>query len=148
MRAQFEVGWEDIDYARVLYYARYYTFVDRAFSQWMHRHDLYYRKMHEEWSVATPIVTSHCRYRGPLRLEDRLEVRLELADLTRRGYRLNFQIYRVADNFCVAEGYTEHRFVDPVARRPCEPPVPLYAALEAMAAESAGNLADAPRAPA
>lgn len=147
MRAQFEVGWEDVDYARVLYYARYYFFVDRAFSAWMHTHGLYYRTMHEEWSVATPIVTSHCRYRGPLRLEDRLEARLQLDNLTQRGYRIDFHLIRLPDNVLVAEGYTEHRFVNPAERRPCEPPAPLYAALEAMVAESAGNLAPAePRA--
>ena len=144
MRAQFEVGWEDVDYARVLYYARYYFFVDRGFSMWMHQHGLYYRKMHEEWSVATPIVTSHCRYRGPLRLEDRVEVRLALTDLTRRGYRVNFHLLRLPDAVLVGEGYTEHRFVDPSVRRPCEPPAPLYSALEAMAAESADNLTGEP----
>jgi acyl-CoA thioester hydrolase len=100
--------------------------------------------MHEQWSVATPIVTSHCRYRGPLRLEDRVEVRLELTDVTRRGYRINFHMIRQPDDVRVAEGYTEHRFVDPAVRRPCEPPEPLYAALQAMAAESAGNLAVEP----
>jgi YbgC/YbaW family acyl-CoA thioester hydrolase len=141
MRAQFEVGWEDVDYARVLYYARYYFFVDRAFSAWMHTHELYYRRMHEEWSVATPIVTSHCHYRGPLRLEDRLEVRLALDDLTERGYRINFQLIRLPEDALVAEGYTEHRFVDPAVRRPCAPPPPLSAVLEAMVAESQGNLA-------
>ena len=141
MRAEFEVGWEDVDFARVLYYARYYLFVDRGFSAWMHAHGLYYRKMHEEWSVATPIVTSHCRYRGPLRLEDRLEVRLELDNLTQRGYRINFHLIRLPDAALVAEGHTEHRFVDPSIRRPCEPPGALYAALQAMAAESQGNLA-------
>ena len=145
MRAQFEVGWEDVDYARVLYYARYYFFVDRAFSAWMHTHGLYYRKMHEEWSVATPIVTSHCRYRGPLRLEDRLEVRLELDNLTHRGYRINFHLIRLPDDVLVAEGYTEHRFVDPSVRRPCDAPAPLYAALEAMVAESRDNLASSER---
>jgi acyl-CoA thioester hydrolase len=140
MRAQYEIGWEDVDFARVLYYARYYTFSDRAFSAWMHQHGLYYTRMHEEWDVATPIVTSHCRYRGPLRLEDRVEVRLELSDLSRRGYRINFHMIRVSDDVRVAEGYTEHRFVAPGIRRPCEPPEPLYAALQAMVAESAGNL--------
>jgi acyl-CoA thioester hydrolase len=144
MRAEYEIGWEDVDYARVLYYARYYILVDRAFIAWMHRHDLYYRRMHEEWSVATPIVTSHCRYRGPLRLEDRAEVRLKLTDLTRRGYRINFHLIRQPDDVRVADGYTEHRFVDPAIRRPCEPPEPLYNALAAMVAESAGHLAEPP----
>ena len=141
MRAQFEVGWEDVDYARVLYYARYYLFVDRGFSAWMHTHGLHYRTMHEEWSVATPIVTSHCGYRGPLRLEDRLEVRLALDNLTQRGYRINFHLLRLPEEALVAEGYTEHRFVDPAIRRPCEPPEALYTALQAMATESQGNLA-------
>ncbi len=147
MRAQYEIGWEDVDFARVLYYARYYTFVDRAFTAWMHEHNVYYRQMHEEWSVATPIVTSHCRYRGPLRLEDRLEVRLELNELTARGYRIDFHVIRLPDDVRVAEGYTEHRFVDPALRRPTEPLALFYAALQAMVAESAGNLREEQPAP-
>jgi acyl-CoA thioester hydrolase len=146
MRAQFEIGFDDVDFARVLYYARYYSFVERGFAAWLHGHGLYFRELYTERHVAMPIVTSHCRYRGPLRLEDRLEVRLELSDLTRRGYRLDFHIVRLPDEARVAEGYQEHRFVDPERRRPTEPPDALYAALQAMAEESAGHLA-APEAP-
>ena len=139
MRAQFEIGFSDVDYARVLYFARYYDYVERAFAAWLHALGLYWRDLHTEWRVATPIVNSQCRYRGPLRLEDHFEVRLELADLTRRGFRLNFQTVRLHDEFLVAEGYLDHRFVDPVERRPTEPPEQIMRALEAMAAESAGQ---------
>ena len=143
MRAQFEISFHDVDFARVLYYARYYFFVDRAFAAWMHSKGLYYRDLYTQHRVATPIVTSHCRYRGPLRLEDGLEVRLELVDLTRRGFRINFHIIRLPDEMRVAEGYQEHRFVDPEVRRPTEPPDQLYATFEAMVAESAGHLGSA-----
>jgi acyl-CoA thioester hydrolase len=144
MRAQFEIDFDDVDFARVLYYARYYHFVDRSFAAWLHRRGLYYRDLYTQWRVAMPIVVSHCRYRGPLRLEDRFEVRLELTDVTRRGFRLNFHILRLPEEALVAEGYQEHRFVDPEQRRPTEPPAQLYTALEAMAAESAGHLAAPP----
>lgn len=142
MRAQFEIGFSDVDYARVLYFARYYDYVERAFAAWLHAAGWYWRDLHTEAHVATPIVLSHCRYRGPLRLEDRFEVRLELTELTPRGFRLNFHVIRLHDDYLVAEGYTDHRFVDPVERRPTTPPERFYQSLQAMAAESAGHLGD------
>ncbi|HLI27818.1 MAG TPA: thioesterase family protein [Chloroflexota bacterium] len=146
MRAQFEIGFADVDYARVLYFARYYDFVGRAFAAWLHARGWYFRDLHTQWQIATPIVESHCRYRGPLRLEDRCEVRLALTDLSPRGFRLAFHIVRLPDEARVAEGYTDHRFVDPTERRPAAPPSEFYRALEAMAAESAGHLATPPSA--
>ena len=143
MRAQYEIGFSDVDFARVLYFARYYDFVERAFGAWLHAGGWYWRDLHTEWRVATPIVVSHCNYRGPLRLEDRFEVRLELTDLTQRGFRLNFHIIRLNDDFLVGEGYTAHRFVDPLERRPTAPPLELMRALEDMAAQSAGHLSGA-----
>ncbi len=144
MRAQFEIGFADVDYARVLYFARYYDFVERAFAAWLHARGWYMRDLHTEWHIATPIVQSHCRYRGPLRLEDRFEVRLELTNLSPRGFRVAFHVVRLHDEFRVAEGYTDHRFVDPQERRPAEPPEAFYRVLEAMAAESAGHLGELP----
>jgi acyl-CoA thioester hydrolase len=141
MRARFEIGFRDVDFARVLYFARYYTYVDRTWTEWLHQYGLRLRDLYTTGRVAMPIVTSHCRYRGPLRLEDELEVRLELHELTTRGFQLDFHHVRVDDAFRVAEGYTQHRFVDPEARRPTEPPPALYDVLERMAAESAGHLA-------
>ena len=87
-----------------------------------------------------PIVASHCRYRGPLRLEDGLEVRLELRELTTR-VQARLPPHPRGGRLRVAEGYTQRRFVDPDARRPTEPPAARYDVLERMAAESVGHLA-------
>jgi acyl-CoA thioester hydrolase len=140
MRARYEIGFDDVDFARVLNYARYYTYVDRTWVAWLHEHGVVLRELYTTGGLAFPIVTSHCRYRGPLRLEDTLETRLELTEVTSRGFRLNFHIVRVHDDTLVAEGYQLHRFVDPERRRPTEPSPELSALLERMAADSAGHL--------
>ena len=146
MRSRYEIGFDDVDFARVLNYARYYGYVDRAWTAWLHQHGVVLRELYTTGHTAMPIVKSHCRYRGPLRLEDVLEVRLELRDLNSRGFQIDFHIVRVHDDFRVAEGYQQHRFVDPERRRPTEPPAELYATLERMVVESAGHLADESRA--
>ena len=58
MRAQFEIGFDDVDFARVLYYARYYSFVERGFAAWLHGHQIYHRVLYHDLHVALPIVTS------------------------------------------------------------------------------------------
>jgi acyl-CoA thioester hydrolase len=141
MRAQYEIGFDDVDYARVLYHARYYSWVDRTLITWFHEHGLSYRDLSMDLHVSIPIQTSHCRYRGPLQFEDRFEVRLAIEGLSQRGFRLSFHVVRLADDFVVAEGYEDRRFVDFERRRPADPPEALYALLETMASESAGNLA-------
>ena len=45
--------------------------------------------------------------------------------------------------YLVGEGYTAHRFVDPLERRPTAPPPELMRALEDMAAQSTGHLSGA-----
>jgi acyl-CoA thioesterase FadM len=140
MRYRYEVSFFDVDYARVLFFGRYYDFVQRANDVWMHQYGLYYQQLFAE-QVGTPIATSFCRYLGPVYVEETIEVTLGVKDASPRGFLLVFEISKPADGSRVAWGYIKRRFVN-AERRASDAPPYVVAAYEAMAAESRAFVAD------
>lgn len=108
---QYRVSFSEVDYARVLFFGRYYYVVNRGFEEWMHQHGLYYLDLVPNHNVRIPIVASYCRYLRPAYMDDVLEVHLGVKDLTPRGFRMPFAFYRQGDERLLAWGYLERRFV-------------------------------------
>ena len=135
MLYEYQVSFFDVDYARVLYFARFYDVVQRGADEWMHRHGLYYRELFAVHHLGTPISASFCRYLGPVHLEDVIQVNLGVKDPSPRGFTLVFDVCKQFEGNRVAWGYLERRFVDP-DRRAREAPEHVVAAYRAMAEES------------
>ncbi|SRR5581483_2443792 len=140
MRYRYEVSFFDVDYARVLFFGRYYDVVQRANDVWMHQHGLYYQQLFAE-QVGTPIAASFCRYLGPVYVEETIEVTLGVKDPSPRGFVLVFEITKLADGSRVAWGYIQRRFVN-AERKAADAPPHVVAAYEAMAAESRAFVAE------
>ncbi len=97
---------------------------------------LYYRELVGARGIGLPIVEAHCRYTAPLGLEDVVEVRLALNEVTRRGFRIGFEMARRADGARVAHGHVVRRFIDLASKAPTEIDDDLLRTLHAMAHES------------
>ncbi len=134
MRFRYQVAFFDVDYARVLFFARHYEFVQRANDAWMQEHGLRYPQLFAE-AVGTPIAASFCRYVGPVYVAETIEVTLGVKEPSPRGFLLVFEIAKPADGRRVAWGYIERRFVG-ADRKAADAPPHVVAAYEAMAAES------------
>lgn len=132
---QYQLSFSDVDFARVLFFGRYYDVANRAWEHWLHRYGIYVRELHGQHDLRVPIVASFCRYLGPLYLEDVAEVHLGLKDLSPRGVTQAFVFYRQGQERPVAWGYVERRFVTGDGK-PREAPELILRALETMAAES------------
>jgi acyl-CoA thioesterase FadM len=134
MRFEYQVAFHDVDYARVLFFARFYEVVQRANDDWMRQHGLSYQRLFGE-AVGTPIAASFCRYVGPVYVEDTLVVTLGVWAPSPRGFWLVFDIWKAAPKQRVAWGYIQRRFVD-AERRAHDAPPHVVARYAAMAAES------------
>lgn len=108
---QYQIAFSDVDFARVLFFGRYYEIVNRAAEQWFHQYDILVRDLATVHDLRLPIVASHCRYLGPLTLEDVVDVHLGVKDLTERGFTLAFIMLRQGEERAAAWGYLERRFV-------------------------------------
>ena len=86
--------------------------------------------------IGLPIVEAHCRHSAPLGLEDVVEVRLAPSDVTRRGFRIGFDMARRADCVRVAQGHVLRRFIDLASKEPMEIDDDLLRIFHAMTHES------------
>lgn len=130
------VGFEDIDFARMAFYGHYFSWIEKAMEQWFHAKGLYYRELVGERGIGVPIVEAHCRYTAPVQVEDVLEVRVALREVTRRGFRIEFDMIRQGDDVRVADGYLVRRFARIGRREPIEIPDDLLEIFQAMERES------------
>jgi acyl-CoA thioesterase FadM len=90
-----------------------------------------------EHGFGLAIVNAQCRYLAPVHLEQTVEIRLAVRDLTPRGFTTPFEIARQADGVLAAFGSISRRVIDVKRVRGASLPDKLYAILEEMRAESA-----------
>lgn len=127
--------WEDIDFARVIFYPRALFFVERAFGEWVLRQGTSWRELIVEKGFGFPAQSVHVDYVAPIRLHERLEVRLTIEDLTPRGFRLAFKILRKENQTLCCHGYVKRRFIQTEAFKGIELPEPFYGLFQKMASE-------------
>lgn len=127
--------WEDIDYAGVMFYPRALTFVERGFGAWMIREGTSWRELIVEQRLGFPAQGVQIDYVSPIRLHDRIQVHLEIADLTRKGFRLTFKIFRTEDQTLCCHGHVKRRFINQDAFKGIDLPDPVYGLFQKMMGE-------------
>jgi YbgC/YbaW family acyl-CoA thioester hydrolase len=130
------VRFADVDFARIPFYGRYFTWVDRAWEQALNEHGIWFAEMVGKRGIGLPIVEAVSRYRRPLGLDDEFAVDLRVCDLSRRGLTTEFRFRRTrdADGEPASDGHIRRRFVDMEAFRPTELPDDLHASFARVAA--------------
>lgn len=93
--ARLPVRFADIDWARVVYFARYFDFAHRCFEDFFNEHlKTPYASVLADRRIGFPIVHSEADFFGPLRLGDTARVVMEVTRLTKRSVTSRFVIYR------------------------------------------------------
>ena len=88
------VYYEDTDAAQIVYYANYLRFAERGRTEFLRHVDLNHREMKERDGVDWAIRRCEVDYMSPARLEDSLEVRTSVAEVTGASLTMAQEIYR------------------------------------------------------
>lgn len=96
------VYWEDTDAAGIVFYANYLKFFERARTEWLRAKGFEQEKLRTERSLGFVVTRTEMRYRAPARLDDTLEVTVELTRLGTASLQLAQAAWR-AGELC-AEG--------------------------------------------
>lgn len=92
---QFPVRFAEVDYARVVYFARYFDFAHRCFEDFFNVHaGIPYATVLGEKNVGFPIVHSEGQHFGPLKLGDTARVVMDVVRLSRKSVTSRFTLYR------------------------------------------------------
>jgi 4-hydroxybenzoyl-CoA thioesterase len=106
------VDFDDVDYARVVYFARYLQFSEKAQAQVLRNHNISHKRLAEEYGIATPIIHTEFSYFSPARLDDELIIYAQIEQLTPKGYEWEYRIVNAENEKVLCSGKTFHRFID------------------------------------
>jgi acyl-CoA thioester hydrolase len=122
-RHALRVYWEDTDAGGVVFYANYLKFFERARTEWLRALGIGQQALRERTGAIFVVTDTRVRYRAPARLDDLLDITVEL----RAGGKASMQIAQQAwrGSALLAEGDIRIGCVDEGTFRPRRIPTEL-----------------------
>jgi acyl-CoA thioester hydrolase len=114
------VYWEDTDAGGVVFYANYLKFFERARTEWLRELGFGQQALREATGAIFVVAETRVSYRRPARLDDELEVSVELREAGRASMLIAQQAWRGGE--LLAEGDIRIGCVDAGTFRPMRIP--------------------------
>jgi acyl-CoA thioester hydrolase len=125
------VYWEDTDAGGVVYHAQYLAFLERARSEWMRELGHGQELLREAHGLVFAVRAMRIDFRSPARLDDLLDVTVELRECRRASLVLAQSIKR--GDALLLDAEVRVAALDAATFRPIAIPAPLFAMLEPLA---------------
>jgi acyl-CoA thioester hydrolase len=113
------VRYGDTDQMGFAYYAHYLRWFEIGRAEMLRALGSSYRAI-EESGVLLPVTEARCRYLSPARYDDEVRIETGVRELKRASVRFAYHVRRESDGALLAEGETEHCFLDR-AGKPARP---------------------------
>ena len=109
--AAIRVRYQETDQMAVAWHGHYVTWFEMARTEWWREQGQSYREL-ELSGILLPVLGVQVRFHARAHFDDLLHVDVGLQSY--QGVRLvfNYNVTRPVDEKCIAEGTTEHTFVD------------------------------------
>ena len=115
-RFPMRIYWEDTDAAGIVFYANYLKFFERARSEWLRSFGFEQERLRTDVGIGFVVTETSLRYRAPARLDDVLEVTVQVAHLGQASLAVAQQAWRAGT--LLAEGTIRVGCVDLGTFRP------------------------------
>lgn len=120
LATQIRVRYSETDQMGIVYNANYLVWFEIARTEYCRGHGLSYAYW-EAHSVFLPVVEAHCRYKRPVRYDDRINLycRIPVPEIKVQSVRFEYLVSKVLDGEeqeLIAEGWTKHGIVDSAGR--------------------------------
>ena len=122
------VYWEDTDAGGVVFYANYLKYFERARTEWLRHLGFGQQALREQTGAIFVVTDTRLRYRAPARLDDLLDITVNLRQPGRATLEIAQQAWRGPD--LLAEGEIRIGCVDQGTFKPCRIPTPLLDVLK------------------
>jgi len=122
-RHTLRVYWEDTDAGGVVFYANYLKFFERARTEWLRALGFGQQALRERTGAIFVVTDTQVRYRAPARLDDLLDITVELRAGGRASMNIAQQAWR--GSALLAEGDIRIGCVDEGTFRPRRIPTEL-----------------------
>lgn len=124
------IYWEDTDAGGVVYHARYLAFMERARSEWMRQHGHGQQQLRAIHGLVFAVRAMTLDFLAPARLDDALDVTVELTDCRRASLVFRQAVLRGGERLC--EATVRIAALDAAGFRPAAIPADLHAQLTSL----------------
>lgn len=98
------------------YYANYLYWFEQARGAWCRDRGFTYKSL-EEHGVLLPVVEVHVRYRGEVKYDDLVIVRIHVSEVKRAAMKFEYEVFNTTTGSVATEGYTWHVVMSPETRK-------------------------------
>src|SRR5215218_9768954 len=130
-----QTTFDEMDFARITFFGRHNYWLEHATTAWLMQHGIGFAVLSGQYHIGLAITRLDEQFRAPVGLEETVEVRLAMTDLTRRGFTTPYEIVRQHDGVLAAYGSITRRAID-LTRNPVrgrEVPDDIWERFQAMA---------------
>ena len=85
------IAWGDCDTAGIVYFPRYFHFIDGAFQAMLRKSGFSHRRLLQEFGVRVPIIDAGAKFISPATFDDRLVVEAEVVHWGTKSFRVNYK---------------------------------------------------------
>jgi acyl-CoA thioester hydrolase len=89
------------------YYANYLLWFEVARGDWCRDRGFTYLQM-EEMGYKLPVVEAHARYKGEVKYDDDVVIRIELGEVKRAALKFSYVVFNETSGQITTEGHTWH----------------------------------------
>jgi acyl-CoA thioester hydrolase len=129
--ARTRVGFSDTDAQGIVYYGRYFPYIDLARVEYLRMLGLLGMEIGER-GVEFVARAGTIEYHAPAVFDDELEVFVRIARIGRTSLTYEFAVYRAQDDLLMVTGTQTLVLVDLDERKPCEIPQELRETIRAF----------------
>lgn len=109
------------------YYANYLYWFEQARGTWCRERGFSYKSLEAE-DIFLPVVEDHVRYRGEVKYDDVVTIRVRVTETKRAAIKFEYEVFN--EGRLVTEGYTWHVVMNPHLRKAMSIPPSLREKLE------------------
>jgi YbgC/YbaW family acyl-CoA thioester hydrolase len=85
------ITWGDCDSAGIIYYPKYFYFMDVAFQTLLRKAGFNHHIIYEQFGARTPIVQAGAKFIAPVSFEDRLAVDAQVVHWGMKSFRVTYR---------------------------------------------------------
>jgi 4-hydroxybenzoyl-CoA thioesterase len=97
------IAWGECDAAGIVYYPRYFNFMDVTFQALMRKAGFSHHRLRNEFHVSVPIIDTAAKFISPASFEDKLVVEADIPHWGTKSFRVTYQGSR--EGVAVFEGH-------------------------------------------
>ena len=129
------VRWGEVDSAGIVYTPRFLEYIVETSELWFaHTIGMQWREFHERYQIDTPVVHCNLNFHLPLRVNDQMDLVVEIGRVGNKSYKLRIPAYNKEQEVCFV-GEIVVVTVDLVERKSVPLPPNLVARLQAYRKE-------------